>query len=89
MCVVIATDSKLLKIMTFQSKNINLSVQLNVSRMKLRHTKSENIKLPRIRHFLKTLSNHLKRRAARGMITTHRNVNKKMMEERDRRIVLK
>ena len=79
----------LLKTTKFQSKNINLSVQPNVWRMKLRHTKSENNKLPRKRHFLKTLSNHLKRHAVRGIITTHGNVNKEMMEERVRRTALK
>ena len=43
--VAIATDSVVLKITEFKSRNINLSLVTSVCQMKFKYAKSENIKL--------------------------------------------
>ena len=44
--VAIATDSVVLKIMEFKSRNINLSLVTSICQMKFKHAKSESVKLP-------------------------------------------
>ena len=49
--VAIATDSVVLKITEFKSRNINLSLVTSVCQMKFKYAKSESVKLPKIQIF--------------------------------------
>ena len=49
--VAIATDSVVLKITEFKSRNINLSLVTSICQMKFKYAKSESIKLPETQIF--------------------------------------
>ena len=49
--VAIATDSVVLKIMDFKSRNINLSLVTGICQMKFKYAKSECVKLPETQIF--------------------------------------
>ena len=49
--IAIATDSVVLKIMDFKSRNINLSLVTGICQMKFKYAKSECVKLPETQIF--------------------------------------